>query len=92
MSRCKHTHYYWSNEYTEYWIINMCMIAGAMSTCITIGETVKPVLGDRPSSPAKVVIQDRWSLITGCTQNHVGIIMNAYMYVCIIYTGRQALD
>ena len=51
--------------------------------------TVKPVLGDRPFSQTKAVAQDRWSFITGCTQNNVGIIMNVYTYVCIIYTGRQ---
>ena len=50
-------------------------------------NTVKPVC---LSNPAKAVAQDRWSLITGCTQNHIGIIMNVYTYVCIIYIGRQA--
>ena len=49
--------------------------------------TVKPALGDRPSYPAKTVAQDRWSLITGCIQNHAGIITNVYTHVVI---GRQA--
>ena len=31
----------------------MCMIAGAMNTCITIGETVKPVLGGPPLQPSE---------------------------------------
>ena len=43
------------------------------------------------SNPANAVAQDRWSLITGCTQNRVGKEMNVYTDVCIIYTGRHAL-
>ena len=61
-----------------------------MSNILDIVDAIKPVFFVRPSSPAKAVAQNRWSLITGCTQNHFGIIMNVYTYVCIIYTVRQA--
>ena len=47
----------------------------------TLSYTVKPVSGDRPSSAAKAVAQDRWSLITGCIPNHVDIITTVYTYV-----------
>ena len=33
-----------------------------------IVNTVEPVLGDHPFCPAKMVAQDKWSLITGRTK------------------------
>ena len=45
--------------------------------------TEKHGLGDHPSSQAKAVAEDRWSLIIGCTQN-------VYTDVCMKHTSRQA--
>jgi len=47
------------------------------------------------------IIQDRWSLITGCTQNHIGIIVliirmnvqytQADMQALYLYNGQKSM-